>query len=180
MWQTCWRRAANSGVEGAIEKRPIARRNRKTRHRKLHFNNRVNSKHKGWLAPSIENKIQTNIKTVDKVHMILPITKIAVETASFAIQKTKNPDISGDEYQQGDQMGFWNAREYVLLRDGHACHGRKNCKNPILNVHHIETRKIGGDAPNNLICIMRGLPQRLPGCRFHGHRGAAFGTMRVS
>ena len=32
------------------------RRSRKTRYRKCRFLNRVKSKHKGWLAPSIENK----------------------------------------------------------------------------------------------------------------------------
>ncbi|MDR1537934.1 MAG: RRXRR domain-containing protein [Clostridiales bacterium] len=77
---------------------------------------------------------------------MLPITKIVVEAASFDIQKIKNPGISGKDCRQGDQMGFWNVREYVLFRDGHACHGRRNCKNPILNVHHIESRKVGGDA----------------------------------
>ncbi|MDR1542085.1 MAG: HNH endonuclease [Clostridiales bacterium] len=46
------------------------------------------------------------------------------------------------------------------------CHGRKGCKNPILNVHHIETRKIGGDAPNNLITLCED-------CH-NGYRGAAF------
>ncbi|MDR1538363.1 MAG: HNH endonuclease, partial [Clostridiales bacterium] len=130
-----------------------ARRNRKTRYRKPRFNNRVRSKHKGWLAPSIENKIQTHIKIVSYIHKILPITKIVVEVAAFDIQKIKNPGISGKDYQNGDQMGFWNVREYVLFRDGHVCHGRKNCKNPILNVHHIESRKIGGDAPNNPVTL---------------------------
>ncbi|MDR1542093.1 MAG: RRXRR domain-containing protein [Clostridiales bacterium] len=68
-----------------------ARRNRKTRCRKPRFNNRDRSKHKGWLAPSIENKIQTHIKTVSNVHKILPITKTIVEVASFDIQKSKIP-----------------------------------------------------------------------------------------
>jgi N6-L-threonylcarbamoyladenine synthase len=126
-----------------------ARRNGKTRYRKPRFNNRVRSKHKGWLAPSIENKIQTHIKTVVNIHKILPTAKTIVEVASFDMQKIKNPAVSGKDCRQGDQMGFWNAREYVLFRDGHACHGRKGCKNPILNVHRIESRKVGGDAPNN-------------------------------
>ena len=38
-----------------------ARRNRKTRYRKPRFDNRVRSKHKGWLAPSVEVKIQEHI-----------------------------------------------------------------------------------------------------------------------
>ena len=87
-----------------------ARRNRKTRYRAPRFDNRVHSKNKGWLAPSIENKINTHLPRVAAVQKILPITKIVVETAAFDIQKIKNPDIEGTEYQQGDQLGFWNVR----------------------------------------------------------------------
>lgn len=132
------------------------RRNQKTRYRKPRFQNRVKSKNKGWLAPSVENKIHTHIKVVEDIHKILPITKINVETASFDIQKIKNPDIQGVEYQQGEQLGFWNVREYVLFRDGHMCQCCKGkTKDKILNVHHIESRKTGGDAPNNLITLCK-------------------------
>ena len=55
------------------------------------------------------------MKVVDNVCKILPVTKIIVETASFDIQKIKNPEISGVDYQQNDQLNFWNLREYVLL-----------------------------------------------------------------
>ena len=127
------------------------RRNRKTRYRQPRFLNR--KKKKGWLAPSIENKIQMHIKAINLICRILPITKIIVEVAQFDIQKIKNPDIQGKDYQEGDQLGFWNVREYVLWRDNHRCRGRKNCKNKILNVHHIESRKTGGDAPGNLITL---------------------------
>ena len=131
------------------------RQNRRTRrarlrYRKPRFSNRVKSKNKGWLAPSIENKIQTHLTVVRNLHKILPISKIIVEVASFDLQKIKNPDIAGKDYQQGDQMDFWNVREYVLFRDGHRCHGKKGCKNKILNVHHITSRKTGGDSPSNL------------------------------
>ena len=130
------------------------RRNRKTRYRKPRFQNRVKSKNKGWLAPSIENKIHTHFKVIEDIHKILPITEVKVETASFDIQKIKNPDIQGVKYQQGDQLGFWNVREYVLFRDNHTCQCCKGkSKDKILNVHHIESRKTGGDAPNNLITL---------------------------
>ena len=132
-----------------------ARRNRKTRYRQPRFNNRVRSKQKGWLAPSIKNKIRTHLKVVQDIHKILPITKIIVETAAFDIQKIKDPNITGFEYQQGDQMSFWNVREYVLFRDGHKCQGKSGCKNEILSAHHIESRKTGGDAPNNLITLCK-------------------------
>lgn len=131
-----------------------SRRGRKTRYRKPRFLNRVKSKNKGWLAPSIENKIHTHFKVISDVHKILPITKIIVETASFDIQKINNPDIQGEEYQQGDQLGFWNTREYVLFRDDHKCQCCKGkSKDKVLNVHHIESRKTGGNAPNNLITL---------------------------
>jgi len=129
-----------------------SRRNRKTRYRKPKFDNRTRPD--GWLAPSIQHKVQTPLTVVDKVCKILPISKIIVETASFDIQKIKNPEISGEEYQQGDQLNFWNVREYVLFRDGHTCQCCKGkSKDKILNVHHIESRKTGGDAPNNLITL---------------------------
>ncbi len=131
-----------------------ARRNRKTRYRAPRFNNRVHSKNKGWLAPSVENKINAHLSRVDAVRQLLPVTKIVVETASFDIQKIKNPDIEGADYQWGEQLGFWNVREYVLFRDGHrCCHCHGKSKAPILNVHHLESRKTGGDAPNNLITL---------------------------
>ena len=126
-----------------------ARRFRKTRYRKSRFDNRV-SKQK--LAPSIRQKIQTHLSVISSVYKILPISRIIVETAQFDIQKIKNPEISSIEYQQGEQLGFWNVREYVLARDNHIC---QHCKgrNKILNVHHIESRKVGGDSPNNLITL---------------------------
>lgn len=131
-----------------------SRRNRITRYRRARFLNRTGRKHKGWLAPSIENKIATHLRIVADTHKILPITKVIVETASFDIQKIKNQNIKGKEYQQGEQLGFWNVREYVLFRDNHecqCCHGKS--KDRILNVHHIESQKVGGDAPNNLITL---------------------------
>lgn len=139
-----------------LSSRREARRTRRSRlrYRPARFNNRIKSKHKGWLAPSIEQKINTHIQVIKHLYEILPITKLIVETAQFDIQKINNPEISGEEYQQGAQMGFWNVREYVLFRDNHecqCCHGKS--KDIILNVHHIESRKTGGNAPNNLITL---------------------------
>ena len=130
-----------------------SRRNRKTRYRAPRFSNHKNQK-EGWLAPSVQHKINTHIRVVDDVCKILPIANIIVEVASFDIQKIKNPDIEGVEYQQGEQLDFWNTREYVLFRDDHTCQCCKGkSKDKCLNVHHIESRKTGGDAPNNLITL---------------------------
>ena len=57
------------------------RRNRKTRYRPKRFDNRRRSE--GWLAPSIQQKINTHLVTVAHVCKFLPISQIIVETASF-------------------------------------------------------------------------------------------------
>lgn len=129
-----------------------ARRFRKTRYRASRFSNR--RKPDGWLAPSIQHKLDSHIKAIDRIKGILPVTDIEVEVAAFDIQKIKNPDIEGIQYQQGDQAGFWNVREYVLCRDGHQCrHCKGKSKDSVLNVHHIVSRQIGGDRPDNLITL---------------------------
>lgn len=133
-----------------------SRRSRKTRYRKARFLNRVHRKHKGWLAPSVENKINVHLKLVADVHKILPITKVVAEVAQFDIQKIKNPNISEKEYQQGEQLGWTNVREYVLFRDGHQCQCCKGKSgDTILNVHHIESRMTGGNTPNNLVTLCK-------------------------
>lgn len=142
-----------------VDKLSTRREQRRTRrsrlrYRKARFNNRISSKRKGWLAPSVENKIQTHLTIVEKIHKFLPITNIVVETASFDIQKINNPSISGSEYQQGEQLDFFNVREYVLFRDNHTCqHCKGKSKDKVLNVHHIESRKTGSDSPKNLITL---------------------------
>ena len=140
----------------------VVRRSRKTRYRKPRFNNRVHAKKKGSLAPSIENRIEAHISRIKEVCKILPVTTIVVEKAPFDTQLLKNPEIKGVEYQQGEQLGSWNVREYVLYRDNHECqhcHGKSKCE--VLQVHHIESRQTGGDAPNNLITLCKDCHQAL-------------------
>lgn len=130
------------------------RRSRKIRYRKPRFNNR--KKVDGWLAPSIRHKIDSHLKLISDVYTILPISKLVVETASFDIQKIKNPEIIGKEYQQGEQFNFWNTREYIIYRDNHTCQYCKGkSKDFILNVHHIESKKHGGNRPDNLITLCK-------------------------
>ena len=150
------------------------RRNRKTRYRKCRFLNRVHSKHKGWLAPSIENKIGTHLTVVRKVCEILPVSDIIVEVAAFDTQLLRAKELGlplpeGVDYQQGEQLYSHNVREYVLFRDGHKCRccGGKS-KDKFLEVHHLQSRKIGGDTPNNLITLCRSC-----------HKGYHNGTIKL-
>jgi len=131
-----------------------ARRSRKTRYRKGRFLNR--KKRSGWLAPSVQHKVEAHLKTIRLVHKLLPVSRTTIEVAQFDIQKIRNPEIEGKDYQQGPQLGFWNVREYVLARDRHVCQWCKGkSKDPILNVHHIESRKTGGNSPDNLITLCK-------------------------
>lgn len=130
-----------------------SRRYRKIWYRKPRFLNR-GSKKKGWLAPSLQNKLQAHLKAIEKVRKILPIFQITVEVASFDIQKIQEPNIKGVGYQQGAQLGFENVRAYVLHRDEYTCqHCKGRSKESILHVHHISSRQIGGNRPNNLITL---------------------------
>ncbi|MFX0101966.1 MAG: RNA-guided endonuclease IscB [Candidatus Hodarchaeota archaeon] len=124
-----------------------AQKRKSKRYRPPRFTNR--KKLKGWLAPSIQHKFDTHIRLVELIKAALPVTSTCIEVASFDIQKIKNPSIKGNEYQQGEQEGFSNMREYVLHRDGHECQN-PNCKNitkeTILEVHHVGFWK--GDRSN--------------------------------
>ena len=101
-----------------------SRRNRKTRYRPPRFDNRVHSKHKGWLAPSVEVKIQEHITVIKRICRILPITLVRVETAEFDTQRLKamlagKPIPVGTDYQLGEMYDKYNVRQYVLKRDNY-------------------------------------------------------------
>ena len=136
-----------------------SRRNRTTRYRQPRFNNRVRSKHKGWLAPSVEVKIQEHITSIKRACELLPISKVVVETAEFDLQLLKSiadgmPVPQGEDYQKGEMYGFYNVRQYVFFRDGYTCqccgaHG----KGVKFHTHHLESRKTGGNAPDDLVTV---------------------------
>ena len=136
------------------EARRSRRSKRSIRYRAPRFLNRRASKKDGWLAPSVMQKVHSHVKAVQDICRFMPVTSVTIEVAQFDTQLLKNPDIAGEQYQQGPRLGFWNTREYILFRDNHQCqhcHGRSGDK--VLNVHHLESRKTGGDSPDNLITL---------------------------
>lgn len=125
------------------------RRNR-LRHRKPRFDNRRRSD--GWLTPTMEAKVRAHVNVINDICSILPVSRIVVETASFDIQKIKNDDIEGKQYQEGEQLGYANVKAYVKARDNYTCWAC-GAHEP-LHVHHIVQRKDGGsDRPANLITL---------------------------
>jgi hypothetical protein len=145
------------GQSERIKERSSYRRQRRARlrYRKPKFSNRKRAE--GCLAPSIEHKLQTHIRLVEKVSRFLPITNVVVEVAAFDTQKLKDLTIEAEGYQQGEQYGFSNLREYILHRDNHSCQN-PNCTNKakekILQVHHLGYWKgDSSDRPANLITL---------------------------
>ena len=113
---------ARNDISNRLSDRHMYRRNRrsrKTRYRKPRFKNRKN-KTKGWSPPSLEQKVAVQVNEIDHLYRYFPIETIIVEVAEFDIQKIKNPDISGIEYQQGTLQGY-NIRNYLLEKHKHKC-----------------------------------------------------------
>lgn len=142
------------GQKDRLEERAMYRGNRRNRlrYRAPRFDNR--SRKEGSLAPSIQHKLDSHIRIIEKVKRILPVSHVIIEVASFDIQAIKNPDIEGVQYQEGEQAGFWNLREYILHRDKHECQN-PDCKNkdsnPVLQVHHMGFWKNdSSNRPSNL------------------------------
>ncbi|MEQ8221825.1 MAG: RNA-guided endonuclease IscB [Candidatus Eremiobacterota bacterium] len=158
------------------------RRNRKTWYRPVRFLNR--KKEEGWLAPSLQHKEKSHKRIIEKLEKILPVTDIVIEVAGFDIQKIKNPDIEGVGYQNGEQKGFWNEREYVLYRDGHTCqHCKGKSKDKILETHHLESRQTGSNRPDNLITLCKTCHKKVSSAKItltvkpsKGYREAGFMT----
>ena len=129
-------------IKRLLEKRMAYRRTRRARlwYRKPRFDNR--SKDNGWLAPSIQHKLDSHIKLIERLKRILPITKVVIEVAGFDQQKMQKPEISGVEYQQGELRGY-EVREYLLEKWGRKCAycGKKDVP---LEIEHIIPKSRGG------------------------------------
>jgi RRXRR protein/HNH endonuclease len=145
------------GVSERITERSKYRRQRRNRlrHRAPRFDNR--KRKKGWLAPSIQHKFDAHLKITERIKSSLPITKVIVETANFDIQKIKNPEIQGTQYQEGEQLGYHNLTCYIRHRDGYKCQN-PNCsqKSEVLQIHHIgywKTKSDRSNRPGNLITL---------------------------
>ncbi len=116
------------------------RRARKTRYRQPRFLNRTRKK--DWLTPSLQSRIE-NIKTwVSKLRKLAPVEAISQELVRFDMQLMNNPDIKGEEYQQGTLQGY-ETREYLLEKWGRQC-AYCGVKDIPFQVEHIHPRAKGG------------------------------------
>ena len=142
-------------IKSSLESRRAARRSRrqrKTRYREARFNNRTRKE--GWLAPSLQSRVDNLVTWIRRLLKVAPISSIVVETVRFDMQKIENPEISGLEYQQGELLGY-EIREYLLEKWGRTC-VYCNAKNTRLEIDHIIPKSKGGsDRVSNLVISCR-------------------------
>ncbi len=116
------------------------RRRNQLRHRTPRFNNRTRPR--GWLAPSLQHRVDTTLAWVARLRRLAPVTAIDMELVRFDTQVMQNPEISGIEYQQGELFGY-EVREYLLEKWGRKC-AYCGARDLPLEVEHIHPRSRGG------------------------------------
>jgi 5-methylcytosine-specific restriction endonuclease McrA len=125
------------------------RRNRKTRYRPARFLNRTRPK--GWLAPSLQHRVDTTLTWVRKLMRFAPIGSIAQELVRFDMQQMINPEISNLEYQQGTLAGY-ETREYLLEKWDRKC-SYCEVENVQLQIEHIVPRAKSGSNRISNLCL---------------------------
>lgn len=119
----------------------------------IRFHNR--HREKGWLTATARHMLESHKNFVQLMRKVAPISSVSVEYGKFDISKLDNPEISGEDYQNGTQKGYTNIHDYVLCRDQHTCQlCQKNAKGVELNVHHVVWKSKGGsNTPENLLTL---------------------------
>jgi 5-methylcytosine-specific restriction endonuclease McrA len=141
-------------VSKKLEERRTYRRQRRSRrwYREPRFLNR--EKDEGWLAPSTQHRLDSQIRLVTTIKSLLPITFTKVEVANFDTQRMQTPEIKGIEYQQGELQGY-EVREYLLDKWGRKCAYCGETDVPLEVEHIIPTSRGGTDRVSNLTLSCR-------------------------
>ena len=105
------------------------------------------------LPPSIKAKKDAILQAIRKLP--LPINRICIEDSYFDFQAMENPEITGEDYQQGPLLYHKNYKQACKVRDGFKCRVCDSEEN--LQVHHIKPRIKGGtDRLSNLMALCKG------------------------
>jgi 5-methylcytosine-specific restriction endonuclease McrA len=154
-------------ISEALTARSAMRRRRRgnLRYRAPRFLNRTRPA--GWLAPSLQHRVDTAMAWVARISRWAPITAISSELVRFDMQALENPEITGVQYQRGTLAGF-EVREYLLAKWRRKCCYCDDEHVP-LNIEHLVARAAGGsDRVSNLAiacvpCNQRKAAQPLEG-----------------
>ena len=152
-----------TNIPKLLETRRSARRTRRNRlkYKKPRFNNRRNKYNQvdKWLPPSLQASLLTYANLVQLFEKLVPISKVRYEYNNFDIQKLKDSNIQGADYQYGILYQEENIKSYVRTRDNYTCqkcntHSKDLPKGIKSEVHHILPKSQGGTTvPNNLITL---------------------------
>ena len=133
------------------------------RYRKARFQNRISSKRKGRIAPSILQKRQATMRVIYQLNQWINITSYFLEDVAMDIRAlTDGYTPYRWQYQQSNRLDE-NIRKAVLVRDGCQCRecGRTNT---LLEVHHIKPRRWNGsNTLGNLITLCHICHQKTEG-----------------
>ncbi|MBW4445483.1 MAG: HNH endonuclease [Spirirestis rafaelensis WJT71-NPBG6] len=141
-----------AAIKASLESRKSLRRGRRSRHtryRMARFLNRT--RRKGWLAPSLQHRVETTITWVNRLIKFAPVTCIYQELVRFDLQQLENPEISGVQYQQGELLGY-EVREYLLNKWNRKC-SYCDVENVALQIEHIHPSSKGGTNRISNLCL---------------------------
>lgn len=124
-----------------------SRRRRKTRYRQPRFLNR--RRRTGWLAPSLQHRVETTLTWVNWLRRLLPVAALSVELVRFDAHLMQKPDISGVAYQKGTLAGY-EVKEYLLERWSRRCAYCGATGLPLQVEHIVPHARGGSDRISNL------------------------------
>lgn len=134
-------------ISEALTARRAMRRRGNLRYRAPRFLNRTRPA--GWLAPSLQHRVDTTLTWVRRLSRWAPVSGIACELVRFDLQGLENPEIAGVEYQQGTLFGY-EVREYLLEKWGRACIYCDTAGVP-LQIEHLQPKaRSGSNRVSNL------------------------------
>lgn len=129
-----------------------SRRNRHTRYRAVRFANR--RRPNGWLAPSLQSRVQHQVTWVKRLARWCPLGAISQELVRFDTQLLQDPAIAGQEYQRGTLFEA-EIKEYLLAKWQHRC-AYCSATNTRLELDHVQPRSKGGsNRVSNLVITCR-------------------------
>ena len=151
-WKVSWAAelAHRTDIKHALLQRKAqrrGRRQRKTRYRAARFHNRTRPK--GWLAPSVKNRVLRCATWTQRLIRWTPITQLVIEHVRFDTQLMANAEVSGIEYQPGTLQGY-EGREYLLEKWGRKCACCQRGDRPLTIEHIIPRIRNGSNRIPNL------------------------------
>ncbi len=88
----------------------------------------------GWLTPTARHLKATHLQVVKELQKFLPITDVSLEVNKFAFMQMEDPNVSGEDFQNGPLKGFDSVQDFVYQLQKGKC---LLCKKPIEIYHRV-------------------------------------------